>query len=202
MTAAGLIAAPAAGGTDTRAAFGSAAISGVGAGLIGNTMMSGSKDAGHRLSAGYAFANGFALGTTWESLKWDMSYTTLGAPVAASGQDVTQLKKNAWRLEASYVTGSHSFGGAYTRANQITGTAQLNGTAVAGVTYGLNLSGTGARAYQLNYAYQLSKRTHLTAYYTGITNDSNARYGVVFNSIGGGSGSDSRFYGAGFRHAF
>jgi hypothetical protein len=49
----------------------------------------------------------------------------------------------------------------------------------------------------------LSKRSSITAYYTQVTNDTNAGYtGIVFAGIATAAGADPKYYGVTLRHAF
>jgi predicted porin len=159
--------------------------------------ISGSKGTGHRLGGKYNFNLGggqsIGVGALWESLKWTMNYAAGGAG------DLTELKKNAWRLQANYARGNHFFGFDYTRANDLKG-SMISTVAAPRAFDG---SGTGARAYQLTYNYMLSKRTSVSAYYVQVTNDSNAGYtGIVFAGIATPAGADPKYYGVTVRHAF
>ena len=165
----------------------------------GTNYMSGSQGTGWRLGARYAFplggGNTIGIGGLWESTKWTMSYTGQAAGVS----DLSELKKTAWRLSGNFTTGNHFIGLEYTRANELRGSI-ANG---AGVANGFNGGGTGARGWILSYNYAMSKRTSLTAYYTGITNDTNANYsGIVFGGIATAAGADPKYYGLYVRHAF
>jgi predicted porin len=161
----------------------------------GGTNISSSKGTGHRLGGKYAFnlGGGSSLGISalWESLKWTMSYT--GATVA----DLSELKKTSWRVQGNYSTGPHFVGLEYTRAGDLKGS--ITGTA------GNSFNGTGTRAHGwiLSYNYMLSKRSSITAYYTSITNDTNANYsGIVFGGIATAAGADPKYYGIYVRHSF
>jgi len=185
------------GGTGT----GSWAIGSVlpGAAVAAN-QVSSSKGTGHRLGGKYAFAlgggNSIGVGAMWESLKWTIGY---GGTVAG---DLTELKKTAWRLQANYTTGNHFFAFDYTRANDLKG----NIVSTVANPRGFDGSATGARSYQLAYNYMMSKRTSITAYYTQVTNDTNAVYGGIvfagFSNASMGSGADPKYYGVTVRHAF
>ena len=181
------------------------------AGTAGN-YMSGSSATGHRLGARYTFSGvgpgSLGLGAMWESLQWNMTYAadtgTGGAAVAANL--LSGLKKNAWRLQGNYAWGSHFISLDYTRANAMSG----NITTVAGGVLGGNAavafdgSGTGSRAWMLNYNYMLSKRTSIGAYYNTVRNDTNANYsGIVFGGITTTApGSSPRYLGMQLRHTF
>ena len=154
--------------------------------------ISGSKDRGWRLGASYRFGMGLTIGALYENLKWNMSYNTAGAGSAAN---VTELKNTAWRLQANYATGNHTFTGEYARKSD-TKIAIDNAAVTA------NDGGSGAKSWILGYNYAFSKRTSLLGYYMSIVNDTNAAYGPTFGGIAGSRGADHKYYGVGLRHAF
>lgn len=170
-----------------------AVTAGAGAGAVSP---SSSKGTGHRLGGKYAFnlGGGSSLGISglWESLKWTMSYngTLLGA-------DLSSLEKKAWRVQGNYSTGAHFIGLEYTRAGE------LKGSIAGPANNTFNGGGTKAHGWILSYNYMMSKRTSMTAYYTSITNDTNANYsGIVFGGIATAAGADPKYYGVYLRHSF
>ncbi len=169
------------------------------AAAAGASHMSGSTGVGHRLGAKYVFGNGIGIGGMWESLKWDMRYgVDAGAVVAA--QNLTSLKKTAFRLQANYTWSSHFVGVDYVRANATTG--GISSTTVA-ANNNFDGSASGARAWQLHYNYALSKRTAIGAYYNTIRNETNANYsGIVFGGIATAAGAKPKYLGVQVRHAF
>jgi len=154
--------------------------------------ISGSKDRGYRLGASYRFGMGLTLGALYENLKWNMSYNTMGT---ATNANVTEMKNTAWRLQANYVTGKHTFTGEYAKKSD-TKMSIDNGAAT------VNDGGTGAKSWILGYNYAFSKRTSMLGYYMSIVNDTNAAYGPTFGGIAGSRGADHKYYGVGLRHAF
>ena len=171
------------------------------AAAAGNNYMNGSKGTGHRLGAKYAFSNGFGIGAMWESLKWDMSYSVDAGAAAAAAQQLTSLKKTAWRLQGNYTAGNHFVGLDYVRANAMNGS--ISATPAAGANNNFDGSSTGARAWMLNYNYALSKRTSIGAYYNTIKNETNANYsGIVFGGIATAPGASPKYLGMQVRHAF
>ena len=154
--------------------------------------ISGSKDRGYRLGASYRFGMGLTLGALYENLKWNMSYNTLGT---ATNANVTELKNTAWRLQANYATGKHTFTGEYAKKSDTK--ISVDNAAAA-----VNDGGSGAKSYILGYNYAFSKRTSMLAYYMNINNDTNASYGPTFGGIAGSRGADHTYYGVGLRHAF
>ena len=170
------------------------------AAAAGVSHMSGSTGVGHRLGAKYAFSNGIGIGGMWESLKWDMRYGVDAGAVAAASQNLTSLKKTAWRLGANYTLRSHFFSVDYVRANAMSG-GITSATVAASNTF--DGSSTGSRAWQLNYGYALSKRTEIGAYYHTIRNETNANYsGIVFGGIATAAGASPKYLGMRLRHAF
>ena len=171
-----------------------------GVGAAGNSHMSGSTGTGHRFGGKYAFSNGIGIGAMWESLKWDMRYGVDAGAVAAVAQNLTALKKTAWRLQANYTFGSHFIGGDYVRANAMSGSIQ---SATAAVSNTFDGSSTGARAWQAHYNYTLSKRTQIGAYYNSIRNETNANYsGIVFAGVATPPGGTAKYMGMQLRHSF
>ena len=168
---------------------------------VGDSFASGSTGVGHRLGATYKIgSSGFAVGALWESLKWDMSYGVRAGAVAAASQNLSQLKKTAYRLQGNYTTGNHFVGVEYTRANAMTGSI-VSATAAAANTF--DGSSTGARNWVLSYNYMLSKRTSLGAYYNTVRNETNANYsGIVFGGIATAPGASPRYIGMNVKHSF
>ena len=190
------------------AVFTSTAIGGGAAGSSANAAraavgfsqdISGSKDRGWRLGVSYKFDMGLTLGALYENLKWDMSYSTVSTNAAASNVNVTQLKNNAWRLQANYATGNHTFTGEYAKKSDTTGSTDAGAT---NQTSAFNGTASGAKEYILGYAYSFSKRTSMLGYYMAINNDANAAYGPTFGGIAGARGNKAQYYGVGLRHAF
>jgi len=172
-------------------------------GAVGASYASGSTNIGHRLGGRYAFDLGggssIGLGALWESLKWDIDYGQT-AGVAAVANNLTQLKKTAYRLQANFTTGNHFVGFEYTKANELKGNITRVG---GGVGNSFDGSGSSAKGYVISYNYAMSKRTSVGAYWTQINNDTNANYsGIVFGGATTAAGGDPRYYGLHLRHAF
>ena len=162
----------------------------------GASAITGSQATGYRLGAKYAFSNGFAISSLWERLTWNMTHTTNGVAAVA---DLTQIKKQAWKLGGSYTTGNHFVGLDYYRANELKGTLGANALA----TSAFDGSGTAARQYILTYNYMMSKRTSLGGYYNRVNNDSNASYGGQgFGATSAAAGQTATTYGLTVRHSF
>jgi len=156
-------------------------------GLAGNGI-SGDDSTGWNVNLRYTFGFGLSIGGYYEWVKWDMNYSQ-----SVTG-NTTQLKRDAWRLDAAYQLGAHTFGIQYGQGNQI------KGSVVGG---NFNGDGTGTNMWIFGYAYSLSKRSSLFAYYTLVDNDLNSRSsGIVFGGIGPNAGADPQYLGAGIRHLF
>jgi predicted porin len=150
--------------------------------------ISGDDADGWNFNLRYTFGFGLSLGGYYETIKWDMNYNT-----GAVG-NVTQLKRDAWRLDAAYQLGAHTFGVQYGYGDKIDGT-------VNGGTF--NGDGTKTDVWIFGYAYSLSKRSSVFAYYTLVDNETNARAsGIVFGGIGPNAGGDPEYLGVGLRHLF
>jgi predicted porin len=150
--------------------------------------ISGDDSQGWNFNLRYTFAFGLSIGGYYETIKWDMNYN------ASVTGNTTQLKRDAWRVDAAYQLGAHTFGIQYGMGNDLKGTT-------AGGSFNGDASGTDAWIF--GYAYSLSKRSSVFAYYTRVDNDTNARAsGIVFNGIGPNAGADPQYYGVGLRHLF
>ena len=139
----------------------------------------------------YTFGFGLSIGGYYEWAKWNMDY---GNTTGAESGLVTELKRDAWRLDAAYQLGAHTFGLQYGHGNKIKGQA-------TGSTF--NGDNTATDVWIVGYAYSLSKRSSVFAYYTFVDNEVNARSsGIVFNGIGPAAGGDPNYAGVGLRHLF
>lgn len=170
---------------------------------VGSATTNGIKDdssTGWNANLRYTFGFGLSIGGYYEWIKWKMNYANNpGGTIALGDGNVTELKRNAWRLDAAYQLGAHTFGLQYAHGDNISGSTQSN----AIIGGGFNGSGTSVNGWILGYAYSLSKRSSVFAYGTFITNDTNARFsGIVFNGIGPNAGGDPRYLGVGLRHLF
>lgn len=137
---------------------------------------------GDRLAGSYAWG-GLKVG-----LAWDRSRLTS----VATGADTH--RRTAWSIPVSYTWGPNIIEGHYTKARDDQVTAAQD----------------GAKMFALQYTYNLSKRTSLSATYSKITNDVGAAYNffaATSGAIGHASagvlaGEDPRLISASIRHAF
>ena len=169
---------------------------------LGTINAGGSTATGHRLGARYTFNLGggkLGLGALLESLKYNVTYTTIGGPAAAASL-LDSLSKRSWRLQGNYGWGSHLVGMDYTRAGQLNGSiTNVNGAAANS----WNAGGTGARAWTLQYGYSLSKRTSLVGFYMNVKNENNSNSGgSTFGALPSGAGATVTYWGGNIRHAF
>jgi predicted porin len=150
--------------------------------------ISGDDSTGWNFNLRYTFGFGLSIGGYYETIKWDMNYNT-----GATG-NVTKLERDAWRLDAAYQLGAHTFGIQYGNGGKLKGS-------VDGGSF--NGDGTGQDMWIFGYGYSLSKRSSVFAYYTMVDNETNSRAsGIVFGGIGPSAGADPKYYGVGLRHLF
>lgn len=116
-----------------------------------------------RLSASYAFANGFKVGTQFDRATLE----NVGRNAAGIGG--VDRTRTAWQLPVSYTFGKNTILGSYIKANDFSGT-----------------SDSGAKMWVIGYDYAFTKRTNLGLYYSRLANDANANY----NFNGNGSSSN------------
>ena len=178
---------------------------GSGAAAAGNSFMSGSTGVGHRLGARYTFAGvgpgSLGIGAMWESLRWDMRYGVDAGAAAVASQNLTSLKKTAYRLQGNYAWGSHFVSLDYVKANAMSG--GISNALAGGANNNFDGSSSGARAWMFNYNYMLSKRTSIGAYYNSVRNETNANYsGIVFGGIATAAGASPKYLGMQVRHSF
>ena len=139
----------------------------------------------------YTFGFGLSLGGYYETIEWKMKYGN--NPGTAVGL-VTKVEREAWRLDAAYQLGAHTFGLQFGQGRKLKGNVQ-NAT--------FNGDSTGTDVWIVGYAYSLSKRSSVFGYYTLVKNDTNSRAsGIVFNGIGPNAGADPQYLGVGLRHLF
>jgi len=143
---------------------------------------------GNRLGVAYKFGE-FKVGLIWDTTKSE----TRGVALASN------LKRSAWALPVSYVTGPHGFYYTYARANNTSGT--IAGAAIA--------NDTGAALNVLAYNYSLSKRTDVGVSWARISNKTNGQYDFWDNSVSGNGrpanlprGADPSSLSFNLRHAF
>ena len=158
------------------------------AGTATTNGISGDDATGWNVNLRYTFGFGLSIGGYYEWIKWDMNYNT------GATNNLTQLKRDAWRLDAAYQLGAHTFGIQYGQGDRIEGS-------ISGGSF--NGDGTGTDMWIFGYAYSLSKRSSVFAYYTMVDNETNSRSsGIVFGGIGPSAGGDPRYLGVGLRHLF
>jgi predicted porin len=152
---------------------------------------SGDESWGWNANLRYTFGFGLSIGAYYESIEWEIDYgNSTGAEVGL----LQKVEREAWRLDAAYQLGAHTFGIQFGQGRQLKGSVS-NGS--------FDGSNTGTDVWILGYAYSLSKRSSLFAYGTFVENDTNSRAsGIVFGGIGPNAGADPRYYGVGLRHLF
>lgn len=145
----------------------------------------------------YTFGFGLSIGGYYEWVKYKADYgNNPGGTIATGDGNLTELKRNAYRLDAAYQLGPHTFGLQYARAGNLRGS-------VSGNDFSFDGSSTAVSGWVLGYAYSLSKRSSVFAYATIINNDTNARYnGISAEGIQPNAGGDPQYIGVGLRHIF
>ena len=155
------------------------------------TGLSGDDATGWNANLRYTFGFGLSLGAYYETIEWKMDYGN--NPGTAVGL-VTKMEREAWRLDGAFQLGAHTFGLQWGQGRKIKGSSQ---------NASFNGDSTGTDVWIAGYAYSLSKRSSVFAYYTFVDNDSNSRSsGIVFNGIGPNAGGDPQYVGVGLRHLF
>lgn len=106
-----------------------------------------------RLSASYLLGGGFKAGFQFDRATLE----TVGRTAAGVGG--ADIKRNAWQVPVSYTFGPHTIQGSFTKAGDISGTAD-----------------SGAKMWVVGYDHQLSKRTNVGLFYSKVDNDRNGVY--------------------------
>lgn len=152
---------------------------------IGATTASNGNDLrANRLGGAYTFPMGIKIGLAYDKNK------------ITSNDSGAYMERAAWSLPLSYTTGPHTASITYAKANNVNTNAG-------------NMDSSGAKMWQVSYAYALSKRTNINASYVQINNDSNAHYDFwhpsqQIGAQGGGlpNGADPRMFAIGMQHSF
>lgn len=166
-----------------------------GAGTVGNNPVQ--HDQRSDVLAGNMRFGGFKIG-----LAWNRSKTTDPASGYVSGN------RKAWSIPMSYTWGNHGVSGHWTKVGSSRDVVVAGATTAADVT--VTGSNTGATMWAIAYDYSLSKRTAVGLSYAQLRNQSNASYGMFYNSqtafgsasTGSLAGEDSRLIAATLRHNF
>ncbi len=153
----------------------------------GPTGIDDSTESGARVNIRYTFDFGLTLGVLAERLNYRAHYKSLQAG------DILDLTKMAGRVEAVFVIGPHTIGAAYHQAMQLDGKTHQ-------ATF--NATESGGWGLTAGYAYQIAKKVYVQVYFMRITNDTNARYNVVFQGLPSAPGADLMAFGTGLRYQF
>jgi len=135
--------------------------------------------------------SGFSIGATYQlgPVKAGLIYAQQDLDTGVQGAVPvgTDATVSAYNLAAEWaIVGPHVLRGGYTKVNNTKGNFCAAGQlGAAGTTcnignrvYNGGAGGTGATAWQMQYVYNASKRTELTAGYIRLQNDANARYSL------------------------
>ena len=158
-------------------------------------------DTGWNINAAYKFEPiNFKLGAIYERLK----YGSIG---------LGDLSRNAYGFYGDWnIQGPHTLRLGYTVAGDSSGGGAAVGrinTSVAGSLSvaggngiaGLPLTDNGAKMYNIQYAYALSKRTEVNVFYVRLDNDAGGLYRIQSGSTAN-TGQDQTSYGMQLRHSF
>ena len=153
--------------------------------------LNGDDSDGWNVNVRYTFGFGLSIGGYYEWIKWKPKYANQsGAEVGL----VTEIKRDAWRLRRRV-----SAWCAHLR-HPVRHGQELKGS-VTNASFDAN--GTETTEWIFGYAYSLSKRSSVFAYYTQVDNDTNARSsGIVFNGIGPNAGGDRVISASASGHPF
>jgi predicted porin len=182
-------------GTNTsgQAVGGSLACMPIGSAAAGSAGLSGDQSTAWNVNLRYTFGFGLSIGGYYEWVEWKMDY---GNTTGAEQGLLTKVERDAWRLDAAYQLGAHTFGIQWGQGRKVKGST-------TGANNTFNGDGTGTDVWIFGYAYSLSKRSSVFAYYTYVDNETNSRSnGIVFNGIGPNAGADPKYLGVGLRHLF
>jgi predicted porin len=139
----------------------------------------------------YTFGFGLSIGGYYESVTWKMKYGNTNDTEVGL---VNKIDRDAWHLDAAYQLGAHTFGLQWGQGRRLKGSSQ---------NANFDGSGTGTDVWIFGYAYSLSKRSSVFAYYTYVDNETNSRSnGIDANGIGPNAGGDPKYLGVGLRHLF
>lgn len=163
------------------------------AGLGGSSSYAGD-DSGFQLGARYQFGP-VKVGLLYTKQKFDTGIQN--AAITATAATQTDLTVTAFNLAGEWaIVGPHALRGGYTKAQNTSGTygggtagALLVGNRVANGGAGQ----TGATIQQVQYVYNASKRTEMTAGYVALRNDANARYSLGGLTVPGAGTNQSAF---------
>ena len=138
----------------------------------------GSTDTGWQIGAAYQFGP-VKLGALYTKQKYDFGVQN---GVGADGS------VSAWNVAGQWaIVGPHSLRGGYTKANSTSGSYNGGFGAAPAITPGAlignrvfngGIGATGGNIWQIQYVYNASKRTEMTAGYVRLQNDANARYSL------------------------
>ena len=150
----------------------------VAGGLGGSSSFAGT-DSGFQLGGRYQFGP-VKVGLLYTNQRFDTGIQN--GLITATANTATELKVTAFNLAGEWaIVGPHALRGGYTKAHNTSGNygggtagALLVGNRVANGGAGQ----TGATIQQVQYVYNASKRTEMTAGYVALRNDANARYSL------------------------
>ncbi len=152
-----------------------------GSGSVTSALLANKYERAWKLGLGYKW-QAFKLGFVYENTKDNFG------SVKTPGGSNDYYGHNAYSLNGTYSFGNNALNVAYTRAGDM--------------SYASN---TGVKDWTLGVDHHFSKRTTIYAFYTKLTNDTNAVYHLAGGSNGGTAGSlnaDPSAFSFGITHKF
>jgi len=154
------------------------------AAINGGVTQKGTNDQGYQLGAAYQFGP-VKAGLIYTKRNFDGGCNTVTAVTGCTGD----ASVSAYGMNLDWaITGPHELKVAYVHANNTSGTNGTGVVSVAGQPNGGNFIGnlvlnggagqTSGSLWEVEYLYNLSKRTRVSIGYASQTNDNNARYGL------------------------
>ena len=135
------------------------------------------------LGAAYQFGP-IKAGVLYVQRKYDTgnNIATCGTIATNAGVNNSDTKITSWNLAGQWdISGPHALRGGYTRAGDTKGSCGAGATTPTGfgnITLNGGAGQTGANLWQVQYVYNASKRTEMTAGYVRMNNDTNANYAL------------------------
>jgi predicted porin len=143
--------------------------------LNGAASQKGTTDNGYQIGASYQFGP-VKAGAIYIKRNFDSGCIGLAGCSAGDASIGTYGINLDWTI-----AGPHELKAAYVHANSTTGGFGANpttGTTVGNLVFNQGAGNTGGTLWELEYIYNLSKRTRVSGGYVSQTNDSNAKYGL------------------------
>ncbi len=158
----------------------------------GQATYTGGTDSSWQLGMGYKFMGKLQLNLQYAHLEYDL----------AGGRDMAQ---NNWNVNGQWdIAGPHRIRVGYVKTGHTKGSA---GTAAAPIQVGQMVANggvgdSGSNKFIFEYAYEMSKRTELSAAYAKVNNDRFSNKGVGTGADGNNFGESQTYIGGRISHRF